>query len=67
MTSFIDLLRLWDGVSSHPIKNQKQRMRIKIRISQLKEEKEIVRCFRDAPGFLMIANRRKRLDDYFKR
>jgi hypothetical protein len=63
--SFIVLKPLWDGISSKPIKTKMQRAKIKARISQLKAKGEVVKCFRDSPGFLMMAHRRKRLDDFF--
>jgi len=64
--SFLELFKLWDGVASIPIGTQEQRRKAKNRILKLKGNKDFVRCFRDAPGFLMIAHRRKNLDDYFK-
>jgi len=61
---FLKLCRLWDGVASIPIGSPGQRMRAKERILKLKGNKQVIQCFRDAPGFLIIAHRRKRLDDF---
>jgi hypothetical protein len=66
VASFIELSRAFDDVVSIPIRSQEQRIAIKARILKLKARKEVVECFRDSPGYLMIAYRRKRLPDYFE-
>jgi len=66
MPSFYELRFLWDGACSIPIGTVEQRGRAKGRILQLMKKNDVVRCFKDGPGFLMIAHRRPRLDDYFK-
>jgi len=66
LPSFRELLILGYRVASIPIGTKDQRLKIRKRILKLKANKDVVRCFRDAPGFLMVAHRRKNLDDYFK-
>jgi hypothetical protein len=63
--SFIFICRLYERVSSIPIKTKKDRLGIAKRIARLKEDGFRVRCFRDSPGFLIVAARKPRLDDFF--
>jgi hypothetical protein len=63
--SFLELCKLWDGVGSVPIKTQEQRIAIRGLILRWKARGLVVRCFRDYPGFLMVAQRRPRLNDFF--
>jgi hypothetical protein len=67
LTSFYELRFLWDGAGSFPIRTIDEKQRAKRYILKMLEKREVVRCFRDAPGYLMIASRRKRLDDYFEK
>ena len=62
--NFLKLCRLWDGVASIPIEKPEQRRRAKERILLLKGNKQVVRCFRDTGGYLLICHRVKRLDDF---
>jgi len=62
--SFIELIIDWDFVSSQPIKTREQRLKIPERIMRIRGKGEIVQCFRDASGYLVVAHRKKRLPDY---
>ncbi len=62
--NFIDLMIGWDAVSSQPIKTREQRLKIPKEIKIYRDRGEVVQCFRDAPGYLFVAHRMKRLPDY---
>ena len=62
---FFLICRLYDRVCSMPIKTQKQRKRVKEYINAARSSDHLVRCWRDNPGFLIVAMRKPRLDDFF--
>jgi hypothetical protein len=62
---FLTICRLYDRVVSSPIKTKEHRVRIANQIKMMVDDGFRVRCFRDAKGFIMIAARKPRLDDFF--
>lgn len=62
--NFIRICQLFDYVSSIPIKTKKQRQRA-LEILQGVGKPWVLRCFRGSPGYLIVAWRSPRLEDYF--
>lgn len=54
---YLAICRRFDSVSSIPIKTKKQRVKVRSYILKHLENRKRVRCFKDSPGFLLIATR----------
>jgi hypothetical protein len=63
--NFLQICRLYEHTASISIKTKKQRERVKEYILKARANNERVRCFRDIPGFIILASRKPRLDDFF--